>query len=1051
MIERAHRLFDEQDIDAFVQLVRQIQRLPQDAAPSETLALSQKYNQLGILLFENGYKRDALPIYEKAYAIHARLKTVEDNDTASLYNNLGQAEHVLHHYPKAIEYLKKSVKLREAIAPDSAVLAIAYDNLAAVYGSIGELACAQDYHSRALALFERLGGPFSRHTATALGNLGKIFLQQGDLLKAEAYCLRALDAHEQTGGLQDAETLLDIAILATIQLKKGNDQRVDHYINLLLSIGARVTRQAQRSVAEMLRLLMQTAFNEFRLDLAERLGHQAVKLLAATEGEAGADTLQAIFLLGNVQRATHHFQPALESYQRALDGYHRLNMPVEAMTASIEIAKIHRDQGGYPVAKKIFETAIDQLEKLPEPPVQQLVSAMGNLAYLYFQENQTKLADDLYRKALAKIEGGPAEVERPQLLHNWAMLSYHTADYATAKKRYGEAKELWRRLYGQDHPFVATTAANLALVHWSSGDMDGAVDYLAEAETLRDREMRKNIAVGSETKRMAYARELQSDLHKVVSLCMQAAEHQGALPAFAARMLLRRKGRVLDAIAHTARQIQQHLDPDDQDVFNHLKAVRRQISDLMAPALVHYRPIGDRDRLSRLKRKEERLEAELSYKGALFQPGLETIAIEDVQESLPADGALIEMLRYRIFDPVRTGKSNSWGDDRYVVMVLARQGTPHWFDLGAAADIDQQADRLMACLRNDRGDIATYHKKANALYDSVIGPMQACIQDVKHLLISPDGNLSTVPLGLLIDGSGERLSGQRTVSFLNSGRELVALREFSGSGNGIVVVADPDFDATPSSKEVAGYSKPLERQKLSALPGARQEGEAIKACFDGVTLLTGKQATYDAVSGLTSPSILHFATHGVFNELDDSDSVWKHHAMPVGDELMLFSHTDKDGCVNPMFYSGLALCGANLREAKGDAGIMTAQEIAGLDLRGTDLVVLSACETGLGTTKRGEEFMGLRRALAIAGAATQVTSLWRVEDRATRTLMERYYRHLSEGMDKTRALAMAQAEVENDPDNPHWAHPYFWGAFISSGDWQPLRKALTLKRKPANE
>ena len=234
------------------------------------------------------------------------------------------------------------------------------------------------------------------------------------------------------------------------------------------------------------------------------------------------------------------------------------------------------------------------------------------------------------------------------------------------------------------------------------------------------------------------------------------------------------------------------------------------------------------------------------------------------------------------------------------------------------------------------------------------------------------------------------------------------------------------------------------------MPGARQEGEQIKACFEGVTLLPGKEATYDAVAGLTSPSILHFATHGVFNELDDADPVWEHHVMPVGDELMLFSHADKNSCVNPMFYSGLALCGANRRETKGDAGVMTAQEIAGLDLRGTDLVVLLACETGMGTAKRGEEFMGLRRALAIAGAATQVTSLWRVEDSATRTLMGRYYRHLSKGMDKTRALIMAQAEVENDPDNPHWSHPYFWGAFISSGDWRPLRKALTLKRKPAN-
>lgn len=1045
MIENAHRLFDEQDIGAFLQQLRQIHRLPEDAQQSESMELSLKYNQLGILLFENGYKKDALAIYEKAYAIYTRLKAEEDANTASIYNNLGQVHHALHNVDQAIDYLKKSLKLRQAISPDSIDHAVACDNLAAVYASIHDLERAEELHNKALVLFERLGGPLSSHTATALGNLGNLFFQRGDYQKAEAYCLRALDTHEQTGGFQDSAILLDIAMLAVIQLKKGNDQRVDHYINLLLSIGERATRKEQRYVAERLRQVMKTAFNEFRLDLAERLGHEAVRLLMATEGETADDTLEAIFLLGNVQRATRHYQPALESYQRALEGYRRLNRPVKAVAASIEIAKIHRDRGGYPVAQQIFETVIDQLKKMPEAPAQQLVSAMGNLADLYFLTDQTELADDMYCRALAKIDGGAAKVERPQILHNWAMLSYHTADYGTAIKRYEEARELWGREHGYEHPFVATTAANLALAYWSSGDMDSAVRNLDAAETLRDREMRKIIAVGSETKRMAYARELQSDLYKVVSLCMQAAQDSRVLAEFAARILLRRKGLVLDAIAHTTTQIQQHLDAHEQTIFNRLRGVRKAISDLMAPTLIHRRPVTDRERVRLLRDEEECLEAELSYKGALFQSTLETVSIADIQESLPSGGALVEILRYSVFNPVRTGKTNTWGEDRYAVMVLHSNGSPCWFDLGKTDDIDQQADQLMRCLRNDRSGMEAYHKAANALYRSVIGPMQGSLQEAEHLLISPDGHLSTVPLGLLVDNTGQRLSCCKTVSYLNSGRELIALREFTGAGKGIVVVADPDFDAPPSDMVDVENRQSLKRQKLAPLPGARQEGEQIKASFEGVSLLSGRQATYQAVAGISSPSILHFATHGVFNELDEPDPEWEHHAMPVGDELMLISHATRESYVNPMFYSGLALCGANHRETRGDAGVMTAQEIAGLNLGGTDLVVLSACETGLGITKRGEEFMGLRRALAIAGAATQVTSLWRVEDQATQTLMGHYYRHLSEGLDKTRALVMAQSEVENDPDNPHWSHPYFWGAFISSGDWRPLKKTLTVR------
>jgi CHAT domain-containing protein len=166
------------------------------------------------------------------------------------------------------------------------------------------------------------------------------------------------------------------------------------------------------------------------------------------------------------------------------------------------------------------------------------------------------------------------------------------------------------------------------------------------------------------------------------------------------------------------------------------------------------------------------------------------------------------------------------------------------------------------------------------------------------------------------------------------------------------------------------------------------------------------------------------------------------HFLPMNGHIAVIESVSKVTLANPMYFSALAFAGANFRGPKGGVGIFTAQEIAGLDLRGTELVVLSACETGLGTAKHGREFSGLRRALALAGAATQVTSLWRVDDAATRALMRHYYRLLLEGCARAEALQVAQERIARDPVHPDWEHPAFWAAFISAGACGPLGRGL---------
>lgn len=235
------------------------------------------------------------------------------------------------------------------------------------------------------------------------------------------------------------------------------------------------------------------------------------------------------------------------------------------------------------------------------------------------------------------------------------------------------------------------------------------------------------------------------------------------------------------------------------------------------------------------------------------------------------------------------------------------------------------------------------------------------------------------------------------------------------------------------------------------MPGTAGEAQALGTILSGVTTLTGARATEAALKRVSGPRVLHVATHGFF--LTDQSALAAQDARGI--------KLGKEGPAAPagenvLLRSGLALAGANARRSDGgEDGILTALEAAGLDLWGTKLVVLSACETGLGEVKNGDGVYGLRRALVLAGSESQVMTLWQVSDEATRDLMVSFYKRLRDGEGRTEALRRVQLEMLKGGavagganrglgggglviKSADRSHPYYWAAFIQSGDWRPM-------------
>lgn len=503
-----------------------------------------------------------------------------------------------------------------------------------------------------------------------------------------------------------------------------------------------------------------------------------------------------------------------------------------------------------------------------------------------------------------------------------------------------------------------------------------------------------------------------------------------------------------------------------------------------------------------------------------------------VARAMPPGITLVEVVRFTVYDfhAIPARGERWWQEARYLAFVVAAEepDTVQMVDLGAAEPIDRLIGAFRTALiaeglrkkgrdsgspqqRPGNGALAPPQslRDGRQLRAQVFDPVVNALGGATHLLLSPDGDLTRLPFEILPQDDGHLLmdEGYR-ITYLSSGRDVLRFAAASSGEPGApVVVANPNFDlgatvavATTtqgSSSEPITLTKGLRRSQdlgrssshFSPLPGSQIEGERIAAKLNVPPWLVD-DALEARLKVCQSPRILHLSTHGFFLEDQDYDrnKFFQHHFMPragteSGGELLALP-----GMENPMLRSGLALAGANtgLRKEplppEAEDGLLTAEDVSGLNLLNTDLVVLSACNTGLGERRTGEGVMGLRRAFVIAGAKTLVMSLWSVSDLSTAILMERFYLHLldhhlprdqalHQAQIATRDITIQQLQQEGwlspetierfvagqqnskkqkemrqwlehlaqqPADHQPFTLPYYWGAFICQGDPSPL-------------
>lgn len=969
-------------------------------------------------------------------------------DSATLSKSLqwlGYSEQGLSNFGAAREDFLAALRIQKTLTPSGSMRQVSILNdLGNLNEDQKDLAAAHEYYAEALTISERLV-PGSSQLATILENLTFVEVGENELTAARDHIQRAMVIREAAH-----EPLWTVLIgLGGIAFKQNDFAAARAYCERYLASCPLTNPSCQHGLLPVLSDLMQAAQLQGDLTAALEYGRQALAI--------HYDDLELGIITGEIWRG---------------------------------MGDILRDQGDLSAAADDYGKSMDILEKLA-PESLHMSDTLVSLAKVVHAQQNRNLAIEYERRALKLGQKScPNSWCVPGILNDLGDLAYEQGDFTGAERYFRQAVDIREESLGPAHPDLARSLNSLAL---NLAAQHRAVDALAtalRAERIGAEHLRVSVRTLAERQAMAYEGIRASGLDVALTL---AADRAASTPSARSQIfdaVIRSRALVFDELAARHRSAYGSGDPEVAQLANQLSSARTRLATLVFQGVGDFDPAAYRKLLDEARQGKENAERMLAEKSLAFreEQARSQLGLKEIAASLPPGTALVAFVRYARHDlqKSRADKALPKPVPSYAAFVLqAGAHEPVFVPLGGAREIESlltawrrditRPAEVMAVSSTTSDD--SYRRAGAALRRRIWDPLIPGLGAARKVFVVPDAALHLVSLASLPVGSSQYLvETGPLIHYLSAERDLVPAQ--SQHGEGILVVGNPAFDQAgklvvagnkPSAlaSATAGPTGTLLRGTRSAcgtfqtlrfppLPGSQQEAENIAALWKlstgegaqivrGSTVQPGSGELLQMTGADASPEafeqhapgkqVLHVATHGFFLEGSCESAVQRRLEANKGGENFLPATAE-----NPLLLSGLAFAGANRRaSAKPDEtdGILTAEEIAGINLEGVDWAVLSACDTGVGEIKVGEGVFGLRRAFQVAGAKTVIMSLWPVEDEMTRQWMGSLYReHFLNGKDTAESVRAASLQVLRQRRAKHQsAHPFYWGAFIAAGDW----------------
>jgi CHAT domain-containing protein/tetratricopeptide (TPR) repeat protein len=767
---------------------------------------------------------------------------------------------------------------------------------------------------------------------------------------------------------------------------------------------------------------------------AEALFLQALAILEKELGPSDPETINSLNNLAAFYGQQGVYSKAELLYQRALSITEKARGPDDFATAIslLNLSNLHISKGAFPRAEPLLLRALAITEQSRGPEHLDTADILTYLAELYREQGAYAKAEPLYIRALAIREKaiGPDHPLTTNLLYILADLYDSQGASAKAEPLYLRLLAIDEKTLWPEHPDRAILLNNIAVRYFRKGDYAKAEPLLRRGIATQSLFLQRQLPLMAQAARQAQVQALDSSWE----MAFTGVEQSSSAADLALFARLNRYGLLLEI---EKRQAQLGRAPSaPRKLSEEIAALTTKLADASTPAAQ--------------RRELQNRKAELEREYYLRLPALKPQLVEPAQVArvLPAGAVLVEFQRYRLFDG-RQKPGKQWGAPHYVALVLNAAGTTQAVELGPAPridgidGIDTLIAKALAVSQASGGDPTELWKQVN----SKVFPARLLqlLAGANQWILAPDGELSRIPFAALPSPRDPqlRLTDSVAVRLISSGRTL--LPQTSSTTNAPtrpLVLSDPDYGPAPPNTD--GWPP---------LPATAEEGRKISQLLQA-DLYEQAAATTAVLTRAKDPRLVHVASHGYYAGAPELPTQAASPSAAAGatggmrSAIAGLPASREDAMLN----SGIVLAGANrsLRPDRApaapsagsnnsaDDGYLTAKEAAQLQLEGTQLVVLSACDTASGEQQSGEGLFGLQRALSVAGARTTLLSLWKVDDEATSYFMQRYYTLLKQGKGRMEALLAVQKEFRDKPPRTEWEDYRYWAAWQLVGESGPM-------------
>jgi CHAT domain-containing protein/Tfp pilus assembly protein PilF len=996
----------------------------------------------------------------------------------------------------AKQILERALAIREAsLGPDHPLVAASLEALAGLLMGQQDDDGARRLIERVLRIRETAYGADHPETVRTVFNAGIYYAQTNDYVGARAFFERARELGEKGLGRDHLLTFSSLTGLAVVAGSAGqyaeaarlNEQLLlrveaafgptDPRVRFPLDSLAQDLRDlgdysAARNAAERSLAISERSFGPDHPAVARNL-HTLATVLAEVGDYAGAMQL--------LERATrisekHQADPTASSLWALKDVFHasgvtEIDAPLFVSLIAFresrygpahpavgdtlgDLAALLSTVEDYRRTRALFERALAARERALGADHPEIAAIATNLANVLSQAGDDGAARPLYERALS-IREKSMGADHPKVaaaLANLARLHVRAARYAEARPLLERALVIQQKKLSPDHPDGAATLVSLAELEAGTGATIQAFETAARAEAIGREHMRLTSRTLSERQALAYASSGASALDVMLGVA-STRPGDGQTSTAAWNAVIRGRGMVLDEMAARHRVASASEDQEIVALTKALASARQRLAAAVVRGIRDDSPERYRRLLDQARRDRDRAERDLAEKSARFREDLSRsrVGLPELTAALPDDSALVAFVRYRGEDL-----------DHYLAFVLrGGAGVPAVVPLGTAARIDglivqwrRQLDQeaIAAGRAAERGE-AAYRRVAGELRQQIWDPLLPHLSNAARVFLVPDGALHLVSFGALPTTASRYLvETGRLIHYLSAERDLVPTEEARPAGGGLLALGGPAFDESsqvPVASEASfrgtrSACSDFQSMRFDPLPASLKEVDEVVTLWNrahgaqtpDTIRLTGAAASESAFKAeAAGRRVLHLATHGFFlggrcaSGLDSPAA-----SMSAGGSAKIARE-------NPLLLSGLILAGANRRNDAGqdqEDGVLTAEEVAALNLSDVEWAVLSGCDTGAGEVRAGEGVFGLRRAFQVAGARTVIMSLWPVEDQTTRQWMTTLYEgRLMKKLGTAEAVREANLAVLRQRRAKRLGlHPFYWAAFVAAGDWR---------------